>query len=301
MPNIVTMTHDPQTQSAFVSRLPREARDAIYFQLWRVCGLRQHILWHGAAEDKHFCRWSCTTDHQVEDELQRDIEKMREQLGVSLGQEIVRDRHDNAPRFSSTECLQSIYESTTFIFTDLVTVQMFFGACAIHPAMKTAKTGVTPPAFFQHARSLELSLSPDFPALLMCANYDLPGIPRRHDVYDFHWLRFDKFKNLQNIYIWIAARSLTCGIEANSSFCGIKEFDVQGLKDMLSSFKTIESVTLSTPLSQRIGPQEGYVDIGASSGVRLYKRGSGDKFHPFLTLIELDCVFDGLIHTHPTE
>ncbi|KAF4810790.1 hypothetical protein CGCSCA5_v010373 [Colletotrichum siamense] len=172
----------------------------------------------------------------------------------------------NTYNFSSTECLQSIYESTTFVFTDLATIQMFFGACAIHPAMKTVKTGVTPPAFFKYARSLELSLSPDFPALLMCANYDLPGIPRRHDVYDFHWLRFDNFKNLQNIYIWIAARSLTCGIEANSSFCGIKEFDVQGLKDMLSSFKTIESVTLSTPLSQRIGPQEGYVDIGAAPG-----------------------------------
>ncbi|KAF4938575.1 hypothetical protein CGCF245_v004408 [Colletotrichum fructicola] len=323
------MIRDSQTQSAFVSCLPREVRDAVYFQLWRSCGLRQHILWHGAAEEKHFCRWSCTTEYQVEDELQRDIETMRDQLGVSLDQEIVRDRHDNAPRYCrrlqspwmnhwlcgerafekhgisairgsstttlvcwkterkttphrpwetayipmllsckviSTECLQSMYESTTFIFTDLPTVQMFFGACAIHPAMKTTKTGVTPPAFFKHARSLELSLSPDFPALLMCANYDLPGIPRRHDVYDFHWLRFDKFKNLQNVYIWIAARSLTCGIEANSSFCGIKEFDVRGLKDMLSLFKTIESVTLSTPLSQRIGPQEGYVDISAAPG-----------------------------------
>ncbi|KAF5522649.1 hypothetical protein CGCA056_v006333 [Colletotrichum aenigma] len=258
------MICDYQTQSAFISRLPREVRDAIYFQLWRSCGLRQHILWHGTAEDKHFCRWSCTAEYQVEDELQRDIEKMREQLGVSLGQKIVRDRHDNAPR--SNECLQSIYESTTFIFTDLATVQMFFGACAIHPAMKTAKPGVTPPAFFKHARSLEQSLSPDFPALLMCANYDLPGIPRRHDVYDFDWLRFDKFKNLKNVCIWIAARSLTCGIEANSSFCCIKEFDAQGLKNILSSFKTIESVTLSTPLSQRIGPQEGYVDIGAAPG-----------------------------------
>ncbi|KAF4922367.1 hypothetical protein CGCVW01_v005341 [Colletotrichum viniferum] len=295
------MICDSQTQSAFVSRLPREVHDAVYFQLWRSCGLRQHILWHGAAEDKHFCRGSCTTEYQVEDELQRDIEKMREQLGVSLGQEIVRDWYDKAPRYCrrlqspwmnhwlcgdravekhgisairgsstttivcwkterknttnrpwatacipmllsckaiSNECLQSIYESTTFIFTDLATVQMFFGACAIHPAMKTAKTGVTPPAFFKYARSFELSLSPDFPALPICANYDLPGIPRRHDVYDFHWLRF----------------------------CGIKEFDVQGLKDMLSSFKTIETVTLSTPLSQRIGPQEGYVDIGAAPG-----------------------------------
>ncbi|KAK1579561.1 uncharacterized protein LY79DRAFT_564100 [Colletotrichum navitas] len=358
------MPSDPQTQSTFISRLPREVRDAVYLHLWRSCGLRQHILWHGAATNKHFCRWSCTTEYRVEDGLQRDIERMRAQLGVPLGQKIMRDRHSSAPLYcrrlqspwinhwlcgerafeehglaaicgtsTSTnvcwkegrknaphgpwtsayipmllsckliyaECLQSMYESTTFIFTDMRTIEMFFGHCALHSAMKTVETGGTPPAFFKYARRLELSLSPDFPALLMCANYDLPGIPRRHDVYDFHWLRLDQFRNLHSLHIWIAARSLTCGIEADGSLRGIKEFDADALKDVLASFGTVGSVTLSTPLSQSISPREGYASVGAVPGVRLYKRGEGDRFHPFLTLIELGCVFDGLIYTSTAE
>ncbi|KAK2024425.1 hypothetical protein LX32DRAFT_569896 [Colletotrichum zoysiae] len=358
------MPSDPQTQSTFISRLPREVRDTVYLELWRSCGLRQHILWHGAATDQHFCRWSCNTEYRVEDELQRDIEKMRAELGVPLGQEILRDRHDNAPlhcrrlqspwmnhwlcgerafeehgiaavrgsstsatlcwkrgrknashgpwpsayipmllscKLISTECLRSVYESTTFIFTDMRTIQMFFGHCALHPAIRTLKTGETPPAFFKHARRFELSLSPDFPALLMCANYDLPGIPRRHNVYDFHWLRLGQFQNLQSVRIWIAARSVTCGIEADGNLRGIKQFNADALRDVLAAFGTVGSVTLSTPLSQSLSPEEGYVSVGAAPSVRLYKRGSGDRFHPFLTLIELGCVFDGLIYTSSTE
>ncbi|KAK1999298.1 hypothetical protein LX36DRAFT_605313 [Colletotrichum falcatum] len=330
------MSSDPQTQSAFISRLPREVRNTVYLHLWRSCGLRQHILWHGATKEKHFCRWSCTTEYRVEDELQRDIEKMRARIATSLGQEIMRDQHENAPLYCrrlqspwinhwlcgerafeehglaairavstsanvSAECLQSIYESTTFIFTDMRTIEMFFGPCALHPALKAAKAKRGPPAFFKHARHLELSLSPDFPALLMCANYDLPGIPRHHDVYDFHWLRFGQFQNLRSLRIWIAARSVTAGVEANSGFRGIKQFNADEVKDVLTSFGTVGSVTLSTPLSQSISPREGYVDVGAVPSVRLYKRGSGDRFHPFLTLIELGCVFDGLIYTSPTE
>ncbi|KAK2052205.1 hypothetical protein LY76DRAFT_671853 [Colletotrichum caudatum] len=189
------MPSDPRTLSAFISRLPREVRETVYLQLWRSRGLRQHILWHGAATDQHFCRWSCNTEYRVKDELQRDIEKMRAELGDPLIQEIMRDRHgrknaSHGPwssayipmllpcKLISTECLRSVYESTTFIFTDMRAMQMLFDHCALHPAMETLKTGEIPPAFFKHARRLELSLGPDFPALLMCANYDLPGIPR---------------------------------------------------------------------------------------------------------------------------
>lgn len=78
-----------QLQSAFITGLPREIRDLIYLELWRSCGLRQHIFWHNNIADRcksHFCRWPCTTEYQVEDELQQDIEAIRHQRGVDFGQ-----------------------------------------------------------------------------------------------------------------------------------------------------------------------------------------------------------------------
>ena len=159
------------------------------------------------------------------------------------------------------------------------------------------KLGITPPAFFKYARSLELSLSADFPKLLMCANLDLPGFETRHDVYDFHWLRLDKFRNLSSVNIWISARSITCRMDSDNSFLGIKQLDVNALTDVLNSFKSSGSVTVSTPLGSSMGPEEGYVKGVAPPNVRLYQRGCGDKFHPFLNMIELDSGFDGVIHT----
>lgn len=82
------MSINPQSQSAFITRLPPEIRDAIYLELWRSCGLRQHIVWHGEGGDRHFCRWPCTTRYDVDDELQRGSEGLRRRLGVPLGQDI---------------------------------------------------------------------------------------------------------------------------------------------------------------------------------------------------------------------
>lgn len=66
---------------------------------------------------------------------------------------------------------------------------MWFGDCELHPTMKKwPKLGLTPPAFFEYATTLELSLCLDFPKLLLCANYDIPKIERRHQIYDSHWL-----------------------------------------------------------------------------------------------------------------
>ncbi|TDZ17560.1 hypothetical protein Cob_v009471 [Colletotrichum orbiculare MAFF 240422] len=350
-----------QTQSPFIIRLPREVRDAIYLQLWRSVGLRQHIIHHGIAGDKHFCRWSCTTDFEVEDKLQQDLENLRIELGISLGEDIFRDREDNEPPYArrlqspwmnhwpcgerafdahginaingmitatgvcwkkddrkkfqgswlspympmllscklvSNECLQSIYELTTFVFTDVLTMQLFFGRCA-RPQPGTER--IMPPAFLKHSRSLELSLNPDFPALLPCVDLDIPGIPRHHDVYDFHWLRIDQCPNLQSLKVWIASRSIIWASLLNRNYCGVTQFNADGLKRLLAPFKTFESVTISTPLSRTISPQVGYVDVGDACGVRLYKRGSGDRFHPFLTMVDPDSVFDGLILTNPAE
>ncbi|EWZ81170.1 hypothetical protein FOWG_14743 [Fusarium oxysporum f. sp. lycopersici MN25] len=85
------MTYDPphpQHQSAFVTFLPREIRDRVYLELWRSCGLRQHIVWHRDKDDKaksHFCRWRCITPFSVHDELQETIDATRLQLGFPLG------------------------------------------------------------------------------------------------------------------------------------------------------------------------------------------------------------------------
>jgi len=82
------MSANPQTQSSFVNRLPREIRNAIYLELWRSCGLRQYIVWHGSEADQHFCRWQCATEYNVQDELQRDLEELRVLLQVPLGRNI---------------------------------------------------------------------------------------------------------------------------------------------------------------------------------------------------------------------
>ncbi|KAL2382468.1 hypothetical protein RJZ90_003254 [Blastomyces dermatitidis] len=81
------MAMNPQVQFGFISVLPREIRDSIYLELWHSCGLPPHILWHSNftdANNSHLCRWQCTTEYQVEDQLQQDIEALRNQLGVPL-------------------------------------------------------------------------------------------------------------------------------------------------------------------------------------------------------------------------
>lgn len=202
--------------------------------------------------------------------------------------------------FSSAECLQSIYESTTFIFTDFRALQMFFGYCELPPALKKWPEKATPPAFFEYTRSLELSLSPDFPKHLACANMDLPGIDCRHEVYDFHWLRLGQFENLKRINIWIASRSVSCRVDSDNNFRGIKEINHQELTKLLTLFESIKSFTMSTPLGPSVGPEEGFVEGVVPMGSKLYKRGSGDKFHPFLTPIDIGHGLDGLIFTSPT-
>lgn len=179
----------------------------------------------------------------------------------------------------SEQCLKSIYESITFVFTDLKAFQMFLGYC--QPLMEdVAQKIVTPPAFLKYARTLELSLSADFPSYLACAR---PDVSRdlRHEVYDFHWLRLDLFQNLQSLNIWISARAFThCLSDADQThpFTGITELDTDALEQALSHLRRVPSVTLSTPLAPSVGPkEEGFLD-GVKT--RVYKRGEGDRFHP---------------------
>lgn len=87
------MSINTQSESVFFTRLPREIRDAIYLELWGSCGRRQHIVHHGIPADRHFCRWSCSTEYEVQDRRQREIEELRRRLGVALGQEMTGE-HD---------------------------------------------------------------------------------------------------------------------------------------------------------------------------------------------------------------
>lgn len=161
------------------------------------------------------------------------------------------------------------------------------------------KLGITPPGFFKYARTLEISVSPDFPALVLCANHDLPDIEHRHDAYDFHWLRLDQFQKLHTLNIWISARSTTWSIESDMqeyNFIGITEFGLNALSTVLAALGSVKSVTISTPLGSSVGPESGYVD---GTAVLLYKRGAGDRFHPPLHLINPGGQWDDVIHTSP--
>ena len=82
-----------QPQSSLLTKLPRELLDLIYVELWRSHGLRQHILWHGKWRNKHFCHWPCTSEFDMKDKSQSDIEQLRSQLGVALGHDIKHTNH----------------------------------------------------------------------------------------------------------------------------------------------------------------------------------------------------------------
>lgn len=198
---------------------------------------------------------------------------------------------------SSAQCLRSIYASTTFVFTDMVSISMFFGFCENFKGIGSwLSAPVPPPGFFQHALSFELSLKPDFPALVPCASPIFqPENP--HDVYDYHWLRLGRFQNLRKIDVWISARAMAPIMRREDyEFRGIKMLDIDELGRSLACFESIPSVTLSTPLGPSIGPEEGWVEGVASHGVRLYKRGNGDRFHPALVPFDRSA---GILHTSP--
>lgn len=81
------MTTRPQPQFPFLA-LPREIRDLVYLELWRACGLRQHILWHHDEPNPHLCRWPCRTEFRVDDPVQAEIDVIREQLGFVPGRSL---------------------------------------------------------------------------------------------------------------------------------------------------------------------------------------------------------------------
>jgi hypothetical protein len=209
-----------------------------------------------------------------------------------------------ADMFRSAQCLKSIYESITFIFTDLMTIQAWFGYCQLRPEWEVVFEGHgTPPAFHKHARSFELSLNPDFGRSFICGNVlrSLPMTEHPHDGYDFHWLHLSHFKSLRTVKIWVGARSKEHRFDSKEIVFGIKELDEDAFAKCLTPFKNIESVTISTPLGPSFEPEDGLVKSLAVPNVTLYKRGSGDRFHPWLNLIDSESPFENRIHTCQTR
>ncbi|KAF4984198.1 hypothetical protein FDECE_17138 [Fusarium decemcellulare] len=364
------MPTNPQSNSRFITRLPREVRDAIYLEVWRSYGLRQHIVSHWEWEGSepigaHFCRWPCTTEYEVEDKLQEEIDLYRIENNIPAGEGIPHvtfqerlmtpwlnhwrcseaieedygeeatfmdctsgvpcwKKYHNRSKYTpppppkprgrmdrlwdkakktghrlslpadvavvSEECLKSLYESTTFIFTDALAWQTFVGFCEPHPRMKWPSKGIPPKAFLKYAKRIELSLSPGFPYDIPCSAPHMSAHPESlHNPYDFHWLHLDRFQNLQSIKMWIAARCTTVYYIDKYIHLGmldcpkINDFDAQELKDALLSFGNIQEFVLSTPLHANIEPEDGYVEgITHNPTHQVWKRGTGDFHHPNL-------------------
>ncbi|KAM5364355.1 hypothetical protein ACJZ2D_011552 [Fusarium nematophilum] len=396
------MPINSQQQSAFVARLPREVRDAIYLELWRSCGLRHHIVSHWERDPKlsratgaHFCRWPCSTPYQVEDDLQEEVDLLRIQENVALGNSImnvtyqmrlespwlnhwkcgehveethgmeddgmdstsgyhcwknpvstthdtarkprrrlaplwdkatgmtklsnlwrsVRRRHDGAvegiwtggPYLSmllscktlSEECLKSIYESTTFIFTDVLAWQMFIGFCEPHPDMQGwPQAASPPPAFRKYATSLELSLSPVFSYDLTCTSPQLSAHPDRlHNPYDFHWMQLNRFENLRSIKIWVAARTTRYfGSSLSPNYTKFNDLSLGSLDQALSCFNLVDTFVLSTPLAQDVGIEDGYVErLTQQPNHLVWRRGAGDLFHPGLDRVYRHGIREGYV------
>ncbi|KAK4207237.1 hypothetical protein QBC37DRAFT_406391 [Rhypophila decipiens] len=133
---------NPQSQSRLVTRLPREIRDLIYLALWKSPdhGLRQHIFWYSSSFNGHkgrLCRWPCIRTEFDNGALENrsfghwDCVTEAQQEGISkngTGSGRTRTSTSWLPMLLvckgiSAEVLKSIYESTTFIFTDTLAFQ----------------------------------------------------------------------------------------------------------------------------------------------------------------------------------
>ncbi|KAJ3456776.1 hypothetical protein MRS44_016799 [Fusarium solani] len=406
---------NPQSNSPLI-KLPRELRDAIYLEVWRSNGLRQHIVAHWGPNAKppdadakppdadvkppdagaippepedakpHYCRWKCCTEFEVEDQLQEEVEQLRIKKGIAFGDwfsdkpvsprldyqgllsspwdnhwkcwvEIIEstsgcrcwkdvaknpenlrplwDRGYKPPppkppsrwkravervkrvkevirppppppepawtgspymplllccKLLSPEITESLYRSTTFIFTDIVAWQLWLGYCDPCPQRSTRpELGEAPRAFLEHTKSIELGLHPSFRFEIPCTLQEQSAHPEQlHDPYDFHWLNIDRFQNLRSVKIWMSARTLS-GFPKQAlnqwRHHRLDQFDMDELRKTLSSFDNLDEFIISTPLAENIGPEDGYVqDVMKKPNHQVWKRGTGDLFHPMMDI-----------------
>jgi hypothetical protein len=103
------------------------------------------------------------------------------------------------------------------------------------------------------------------------------------------------------VNIWVDARSKEHKFDAKEIAIGIKELGVKAFTKSVSAFKNLESVTISMPLGPSFEPDDGLVKDFAVANVTLYKRESGDRFHPTLNPIQFQDGYDNRIHTCSTR
>lgn len=200
-------------------------------------------------------------------------------------------------KYRSSECLRSIYQSTTFVVTDHVAIQGLFGSCNSHPFLMERR-GLyedrikPPPAFLQYARHVEISLDRNYPLHHRCCwntdtrkeadeNLGFSGgepcddlEPEPHEPCDFHWLHLERFRNLRSLKIWISTRNSGIYDGFLTQPTGLEDLDFEKLKTLLSGLANVESVVLSAPLSKHVGPDEGFVEGIAENGqLKVWKRG----------------------------
>lgn len=178
-------------------------------------------------------------------------------------------------------------------------------------AWPASKLRIPPPGLFRYSTMLEISLSAAFSSQFYCSDRSEPRLaPDGHDAepnplhnpYNFHWLRLGQFDNLRSLKIWVAARGQCLPNECQ--FVATPDLTTGAVRSILENLGSskVVSVLVSMPLAEDIGPAEdGYVDgyvegVSPRRGVQLWKRGSGDRFHPFLAPISNLSRTDGVIY-----
>jgi hypothetical protein len=152
------------------------------------------------------------------------------------------------------ECIKSIYESTTFIFTDVIALDLFAGFCRVPKVLEQdSNMAISPPGFRSFGRHVDLSLEPVFPMLLPCSSPVMtPQIEEHHECLDLHGLRLGRLENLTTLDIWISVRSTTVLLENDSrnndqSPYNVTQLSIWSLKEVLEPLSHVKKITLSMP------------------------------------------------------
>ncbi|KAI1381815.1 hypothetical protein F4677DRAFT_439625 [Hypoxylon crocopeplum] len=178
------------------------------------------------------------------------------------------------------ECVGSMYENTGFVFTDVKTFQKFMGTCEgdekKRSMIRPGKARNLREPFLRHTRELQISMSAAFPAFVLCS----AGEGSERSAYDLHWLGLDRMTNCRTVNIWIDADQKERSNVYGPPFEFIQSLSVDKLQSALLSFKPPPraQVTLTTPLGEHVGPPRGFGDELSQLNVRVWKRGTSDRF-----------------------
>lgn len=193
------------------------------------------------------------------------------------------------------------------MFTDAVTYQAFVGFCRPPPVLRgpEARQPQQPPAFFKHACKLEISLIGNFASSFPCAplaDMEDPIVGPVHDAFDFHWLKLNRFDHLTDLKIWVNSRGTTTWSDPNLRPVRtplLVDLNIEALREAFRGLEHTRSVAFSAALHHdvktRDGSEDGFVDNVAPPNVHLWKRGTGDYYHPRIGPIRPGGFGDGVL------